>query len=210
MQESKVGFGIPAPSSVTCQIELLLLPCRLGGGVQGRGGRGAAGQGRRRGGGRGGGGGRGIAAGVRLVRHRDVILRGREAVLKCALIAELLRSPWWSASSAGFPDWFFYLLGSLWVVIHSDMKMNPAESRNGKKYDPSQWERFSISFMDKVMLRCRRANRYFSDLHPECTEGGFRLVAPFFHKILTLSAIDQNIIGMWSFVISSMKNVKKN
>lgn len=60
----------------TCQVELLLLPCRLRGGMQGRGGRGAAGQGRRRGGGCGGGGGRGIAAGVRLVRHRDVILGG--------------------------------------------------------------------------------------------------------------------------------------
>lgn len=78
VQENKVGFDVPAPSSLTCQIELLLLPCRLGGGVQGRGGRGAAGQGRRRGGGRGGGGGRGIAAGVRLVRHRHVILRGGE------------------------------------------------------------------------------------------------------------------------------------
>lgn len=71
-----VRFDIPAPSSGTCQVELLLLPRRLGGGMQGRGGRGAAGQGRRWGGGRGGGGGRGIAAGVRLVRHRDVILRG--------------------------------------------------------------------------------------------------------------------------------------
>lgn len=76
VQKNKVRFDIPASSSDTCQVELLLLPCRLWGGVQGRGGRGAAGQGRRRGGGRGGGGGRGIAAGVRLVRHRDVILRG--------------------------------------------------------------------------------------------------------------------------------------
>lgn len=76
VQKNQVSFDIPALCDGTCQVELLLLPCRLGGGVQGRGGRGTAGQGRRRGGGRGGGGGRGIAAGVRLVRHRDVILRG--------------------------------------------------------------------------------------------------------------------------------------
>lgn len=76
VQENKVRLDIPAPSSRTCEVELLLLPCRLGGWMQGRGGRGAAGQGRRWGGGCGGGGGRGIAARVWLVRHRDVILRG--------------------------------------------------------------------------------------------------------------------------------------
>lgn len=102
VQKNKVKFDIPAPPSGTCQVELLLLPRRLGGGMQGRGGRGTAGQGRRRGGGRGGGGGRGIAAGVRLVRHRDVILRG-EAVRKCALITEAPRSARLSASSCTHP-----------------------------------------------------------------------------------------------------------
>jgi len=59
----------------TWQVELLLLARALRGGVQGRRGRRAGRQRWGRRGGRGGGGGRGVAAGVWLVGHRDLVLQ---------------------------------------------------------------------------------------------------------------------------------------